>query len=89
MDDWSYIECTTIVSDGCEEFVIHQPVIHSCIALKIESKNEFDENLLWNKIRDGLQKNYKKILETFAVFNCANIPRHANSTSIPIEQSIF
>ena len=51
MDDWSYIESTTIVSDGCEEFVIHQPVTHSCIALKIESKNEYDENLLCNKIR--------------------------------------
>ena len=38
MEDWSYIESATMISDGCEEFVIHQPVTHSCIALKIESK---------------------------------------------------
>ena len=54
MEDWSYIESAAIVSDACEEFVIRQLVTHSCIALKIESKNEFDENLLWKKIRDGL-----------------------------------
>ena len=51
---------STFISDGCEQFVIQQPVTHSCIVLKIESKNEFDENLLWNKIRDGLLKKYKK-----------------------------
>ena len=64
MEDWSYIESATIVSHGCVKFVIHQPVTHYCIALKTEPKNEVGENVLWNKIRDGLQKNYKKILET-------------------------
>ena len=85
MEDWSYIESATIVSHGCVKFVIHQPVTHYCIALKTEPKNEVGENVLWNKIRDGLQKNYKKILETFAVFNCANLPKHANSTTIRID----
>ena len=84
MEDWSYIESATIVSDGCEEFVIHQPVTHCCIALKIESRNEFGENILWNKIRDGLQKNYKKTIEIFAVFNFVNLPKHANCTAIRI-----
>ena len=37
IEDWSYIESATIVSNGCEEFVIHQPVTHCCIALKIKS----------------------------------------------------
>ena len=86
MEDWSYIESPTIVSDGCEEFVIHTTVTHCCITLKIGSKNEFGENLLWSKILDGLQKNYKKILETFfAVFNCVNLLKHANSKTICID----
>ena len=84
MEDWSYIESATIVSDGCVEFVIHQPVTHCCIALKTESRNEFGENILWNKIRDGLQKNYKKTIEIFAVFNFVDLPKHANSTTIRI-----
>ena len=84
MEDWSYIESATIVCDRCEEFLIHQPVTHSCTTLKIESKNEFGENL-WNKIRDGLQKNHKKILETSAAFDCVNLPKHENNTNIHID----
>ena len=85
MEDWLYIESASIHNDRCEEFLIHQPVTHSCTALKIEFKNEFNENLVWCKIHDGLQKNCKKILETFAVFNCVNLPNHANSKNIHID----
>ena len=85
MEDWLYTESATIHNDGCKEFVIYQPVTHSCIALNIGFKNEFDENLVWSKIHDGLRKNCKEILETFAVFNCVNLPNHANSTNIRID----
>ena len=85
MEDWSYIQSATIVCGRCEEFVIHQPVTHSCITLKIESTHEFGENLLWNKIRDGLQKNHNKILVTSAAFDCVNLPKHENNTNIHID----
>ena len=89
MEDRLYIESASIHSDRCEEFLIHQPVTHSCTALKIDFKNEFNENLVWRKIHDGLQKNCKKILKTFAVFNCVNLPNHANSTNIHIDCILF
>ena len=37
MENWAYIESATIVSNGCEEFIIHQLVTHCCIAWKISS----------------------------------------------------
>ena len=70
------------MTDGCEEFMHQQPVTDSCIALKIDSDNEFNEKLVWEKLRDTLKEKYKKILETFVLFHCVSFPEHVSCVYI-------